>query len=296
MQAIIKNVYNDPAGFGSMKQTFQDAKKKDNTVTMQDVQTFFKAHVEQKKQLRGTNTLVAPHAKWEYEMDLFFINDIANQKFKIGMILIDVFSRFMQVVPLAGKDEANLLAGLMEGINKMHGKPEQIYSDDEGALQTSGVKEYFEEAKIKHIVTRSHANHAERAIRTFKDMLYKRVDASHESNVQWTNFIFQILLTYNSKNKHSTTGMTPSDAHKESNRLETWNNTFVKAKHTRKYPVIHKNDSVKVLRKKKAGEKERTSVWSNDVYSVEDMIQSHGQMFYKLSNGKQHLRHELLKM
>ena len=39
--------------------------------------------------------------------------------------------------------------------------------------------------KITHVKTRRHANFAERAIRTFKDSLYKRVDNAKDDNVQW---------------------------------------------------------------------------------------------------------------
>ena len=68
------------------------------------------------------------------------------------------------------------------------------------------------------------------------------------------------------------------------------------SKQHRKYPQLDKNDKVKILRKKMIGEKERTSVWSDISYEVEDVFESHGQTFYKVSNGKDHSRHELLKV
>ena len=36
-------------------------------------------------------------------MDLFFINDLDEQKFRVGMLMIDVFDKFMHVVPIKGK-------------------------------------------------------------------------------------------------------------------------------------------------------------------------------------------------
>ena len=59
---------------------------------------------------------------------------------------------------------------------------------------------------------------------------------------------------------------------------------------------MEKGDKVDILRKKKVGEKERSSVWSDMSYEVEDVFESHGQTFYKVSNGKDHSRHELLKV
>ena len=48
-QDIIQKVYYDPAGFSSMKTTLQDARTKDKTTILEDVRTFFKTNIEQKK-------------------------------------------------------------------------------------------------------------------------------------------------------------------------------------------------------------------------------------------------------
>ena len=55
-QTIIQNVYYDPAGFDGIKKNFEDARKKDKTITLDDVRTFFKNNIEQKKQLKGYNS------------------------------------------------------------------------------------------------------------------------------------------------------------------------------------------------------------------------------------------------
>ena len=75
-----------------------------------------------KKQLSGYNSFVAPYAKYENEIDLVFIskNDLPNQKFRVGLIMIDVFSKFMAVVAKS-KDPPDVLAGILEGIQKMEG-------------------------------------------------------------------------------------------------------------------------------------------------------------------------------
>ena len=164
-QEILKKIYYDRSGYGSMQTTYQDAKKKDNTITMNDVKHFFKNNVSQKKQQRGSNTFIAPYTNYEFQLDLFFINDIPNQKFKVGLILIDAFSKYLTVIPLLSKDEGSLAAGIMEGFEKMKAKPQFLYTDDEGALNKPDMKKYFDDNNIHHIITRRHAHMAERAIR-----------------------------------------------------------------------------------------------------------------------------------
>ena len=74
-QETISKFYFDRSGFGSKATTLKDAREKDKTITMKDVEEFFKKNVEQKKQLRGQNSFIPPYPNYEYQMDLFFIND-----------------------------------------------------------------------------------------------------------------------------------------------------------------------------------------------------------------------------
>ena len=47
----ISKVYYDPAGYGSVKNTWLDAKKKGPIITIKDVRVWFANHVDQKNDL-----------------------------------------------------------------------------------------------------------------------------------------------------------------------------------------------------------------------------------------------------
>ena len=47
-QKIISDIYNDPSGFGSKAVTLTDARKKDKSITKNDVDEFFRKNVEVK--------------------------------------------------------------------------------------------------------------------------------------------------------------------------------------------------------------------------------------------------------
>jgi hypothetical protein len=56
-------------------------------------------------------------------------------------------------------------------------------------------------------------------------------------------------------------------------------------KHDRKYPELSINDKVKIYKKKDLKhKKERFSVWSQNTYEIEDIIESHGQNYTKLQD------------
>ena len=122
IKTIVSEIYYDQAGFGSIATTYKDAKKKDASITMQDVKEWFQENVGRKKQLSGYNSFIAPDINFEYEWDFFYIkNDLDDQKYRIGLLLIDVFSRKATVVPIASKQPADITAGIMEALNKMGG-------------------------------------------------------------------------------------------------------------------------------------------------------------------------------
>ena len=58
----------------------------------------------------------------------------------------------------------------------------------------------MDEFKIRQIFTLGHAAYAERAIRTIKGMIYKRIAHTKQ---KWVDVLYSVLLTYNVKTKSS---------------------------------------------------------------------------------------------
>ena len=133
---------------------------------------------------------------------------------------------------------------------------------------------------------------AEQFIGTFKSMLDKRIKAGQD----WTGLIYSILHTFNNKLAHSATKMTPSETTKPENELNAYVNMKMKAKHSRRYPVLSVGDKVHVYTKREPFDKSHVSVWPNASYTVEGISHAHGLTFYKTSNrAKPFLRNKLLK-
>ena len=304
-QKIISDIYNDPSGFGSKAVTLADARKKDKTITMDDVNQFFSKNVEVKKLPRGQNSFVAPNANYQYQLDLFFMGkeDFENkQKTRNGLVLIDIFSKYAVVLPIPSKNPPDVLAGILEGIQKMGDKPDMIYADEEGSLTGSKVdiRGALKDRGIELYTTRGHPNFAERFIRTFKDMLFKRVEADikkGKQNIQWVNYIFQIMVTCNDKMKHSSTQFTPKEARNKRNEYAVKLNLELRALKNRKYPELNVGDEVKVMRKKAITEKERSSRYLKETFKVKRIEEKLGQTYYYLEGrARPNLRYELLKV
>ena len=294
---IIAKVYYDLAGYGSVAATLEDAKKYNSNITYDDVKRWKERNTERKTNLRGFNSFIVNKPFVEFQMDLAFFFDLnkeTNDKTYLGILLmIDIFTKYVAVVLIKTNTIPDVLEAVKDCLKKMGGKPEMIYSDNEGAWSTGTlIDKYFQAEKIQHIITRSHAPVAERTIRTIKSMVYQRVEKTKE---KWYNVIGPVVLIYNNKMVHSSVKMTPNEARKPANEVNVRLNLQLNRTKLRKYPNVSVGDNVKLYRKKDKLDKERKSLWSSNSYKVENIIHVGQEAMFKLESiAKPVLRHEIL--
>ena len=209
---------------------------------------------------------------------MLFLPDLTEDAIG-GILFIDIFTKFVVVIPIQTKLPNEILDALKTGFDKMGGKPETMYSDNEGSFNANIVKNYLNQLKIRQIYTLGHAAYAERAILTIKGMIYKRVQHTKQ---KWVDVLYSVLLTYNVKTRSSITGMTPKEATKPSNQLDVGSHLELHRIHKRKYPNINVGDFVKLLKKKKHFDKEHISTWSPGIHKVLSIVDSLEQKFYKV--------------
>jgi hypothetical protein len=90
--------------------------------------------------------------------------------------------------------------------------------------------------------------------------------------------------------------MAPHEATKPSNATDVKSNIQLQATFTRTYPGLEIGSSVKIDRKNTLGQKERSISFSQTSYTINDITEKHGQMYYKVEgNDRPYLRAELLK-
>ena len=171
----------------------------------------------------------------------------------MALTCIDVLSKFAVATPLEYKDAPTVTDIMPDIFRRMGGKPKIIYSDDEGVLRGDLFKEYVEKEGIQLRRTRSSAHFVERFNRTLKDMLFKRIENDEKkgkANIQWVDYLSDVILVYNDKMVHSATGMTPRKAREKENEFKAKVNAAMKAKKNRLYPELEIGSKVKIMRKK----------------------------------------------
>ena len=163
----IETVYFGPDGFGSLKQITKDAKTKDDTITYEDVREWkSKQSFGQKSKPRGSNSFIAQEPHQEYQCDLFFWPKPRSSelqrtratwrgeqkiwsKHTNALIIVDIFTKFTQVVPLKSKSIPDVIEGMKQCLKLMRKPPKSMYMESEGAFVSIEMKEYFESIHIE---------------------------------------------------------------------------------------------------------------------------------------------------
>ena len=309
----IANAYFADNGFRSVQHTYKQAKAENPAVTLKHVKDWFARTVARKTNLKGYNSFVASRAKQEYQADLFFMTsgaDVYKRKRRKDLVevidaglpailMTDVFSKITKVLLIENKQPDTILHGLRTLFDMMGGKPEVLYTDEEGSFLSNLVKRGMEDDEVRLFATRGRAAFAERQIRTVKDMIVKRLKYSGSRVWRDQGFLNQITDTYNNDYTHRTTGLTPYQAKQPWNRQNVKQALETNRKTNRAYPKIDIGDKVKILEKKKQHEKEQVPIWSDKTYKVEDIgndYQMNQTVYYTDSRPEPYLRHELLKV
>ena len=294
---VIRSVYEDKEkGFGSLRDTYLQAREKDPGIRYIDVKAFLDKYQHRQTQFRyrGHNSWVSPRRLFELELDLIDLTAKAeeNNGFRYALVAIDNFTKFAHAVPVKGKTPALLVEAMKEVLAKI-GVPKQVYSDYEGSFENKAWVRLMNANGIKVIQTVGSANTVERFNRTLKSMLQTRLDAQGLSRDLWVQELGPILRKYNDT-VHTTIEMKPNEAILPSNELLVAFNLSKNAIKRRKYPDLTTGDRVRVMLKKDTKRKGYMPRWSTETYKV--TYKQGGDFLVNDDKRRVYHRHELLKL
>ena len=207
-EKVLERIYYDvEEGFGSVRVLYGKARKVDVGITLDMVSAWMRAQPnKQTRNYKKYNSYTAPFPKYEFpkyefQIDLMdvtsLLRDVGSEiksQLRYGLVCIDIFSKKCHIVPIENKDGDDVYKAVMECF-KVLGQPLSIYSDDEGALNSKKLQTFLKEEGITHVITKTHANQAERMIRTVKKMIGDRL--RHYKTKTWVTVLKPSLNRYN---------------------------------------------------------------------------------------------------
>ena len=218
-QNVIRQVYENPQnGFGSIADTLRQARRRDPSIRRGDVVRFMAGlRVREDRPQRGYNSYVPVEPMHQLQADLADMSVFGTTPYRYMLLAVDTFTRKVAAVPLASKT-APAAAAAWQQIVQALGIPSYVYTDDGSEFKAEFKQklDYFDTDKL---VSRGHAYFAERAIRTIKEALVRRISAGLVARNRWYQLLPDVLAQYNSRN-HSGTGVTPNQAYSDTAKAE----------------------------------------------------------------------------
>ena len=64
-----------------------------------------------------------------------------NQKLRVGLFLIDMFTRYLVVVPVGSKGKGIFPGGMIEALKRLNRKQKLLYTNGVTALNTQAIRD-----------------------------------------------------------------------------------------------------------------------------------------------------------
>ena len=313
---LIQEAYENPLTTGNASVLYRNLKKDKANVTLRQVKEWLdgQAYKQRTKKYQPSGYYIPKAPQQEYQLDIFYFiepdSDLKqyrkydrlgtktfrlNKGYKYGLVCIDIFTKFAQVKLLKKKSAQETLEATLEIFKKM-GRPEMVYTDEGGEFKGVFLDKMLDLGVIP-VMTLTHASFAERFIKTFKGRLYPYLNAV-DTKVYY-NVVDKIVENYNNT-YHSVIRMTPLEATQPRREKEVRQNiyeTYLKKKGKLfKKQEFKKGDLVRYIVKKELFSKDYEPSYSKDTATVEEVGEEPGDVYIRLSNGKDFLPHELRKV
>jgi NCAIR mutase (PurE)-related protein len=266
MHDVITNAYYDPrTGFVGVEKLFKTLHESHPKITRKDIKEVLdKQEIVQtsRKNVGKQGSFVPPYAKYEYQIDLIYLDDKHLNQAKYGLVCIDTFSKIGDIELMKLKNDVSVVNAMTVILARM-GVPEFVYSDEGSEFTCNKFKKLMSDNKIQIIYSLSHAPMVERLNRTIKEMLAKYLQSTNTKTI--TNALPMILHNYNNS-YHKTIKMKPVDVTFENEEVVYQN--ILNAATVKNRPKIDIGDDVRVRIKERGFVKGYKPKFSKTIHKV----------------------------
>ena len=199
---VLRKVYYNEDGFGIITDTYKQAKKQLDSITIEDTKQWLeKQKGRQTKAYKGFNSYVADEPLEEIQIDLADFTKSAsdNDGYRYCLVAVDVFTKILWGVPIKNKKPDECVRAFKEVLDKI-GIPKQIYHDNEGSFSSLKFIRLVKPHKIRQIIVSTKAPFAERAVQTIKNMIHARIEGLDLPVEKWVEMLPAILKNITAPN------------------------------------------------------------------------------------------------
>jgi hypothetical protein len=235
-----------------------------------------------------------------WDVDLADVSNLEkyNENVKFLLIIIDIFSRYLWVIPLQNKKHASVIEGFTE-VFSLGRKPKHIRSDKGSEFNNRWVKAFLKKAGVNYFVTHNEtkANYAERVIRTLKTMMYRYF--THKQTYRYKDILRDLVSNYNHSPHRSLNGRTPVEITKEVEAI-VWKEQYIDTLKVKKKIKIkdevqkHKKigkrykykigDYVRLSHLRQPFQRDYQEKWTEEIFIIKERKYRAGIPVYKVTD------------
>ena len=222
----------------------------------------------------------------QFDIDLADVQNLSkyNDGIRYLLFLIDVFSRYLRVVPLKDKTAKSILQALKSVFSEV--KPKKIRSDRGSEFNNHRVKAYLRKSGVKYFTTNNppKANYVERVQRTIKDRLYRYF--SKVRSYRYIEQLSNIVNSYNHTKHRSLAYVSPANVTPE-NQADLWSYLYLRKKKGEKTPTKPKfkykvGQLVRLAYTRYVFRRSYEEHWTSEVFKIKSRFLEQNIPLYKV--------------
>ena len=221
-----------------------------------------------------------------WDADLADVSNLTkhNKGIHFLLIVIDVFSRYLWVVPLKDKSSKTVITAFTE-VFAGGRKPRSIRTDKGAEFTNRWIKSFMKKTGVYLFPTKNEvkANYAERVIRTVKTMMYRYF--THKQTYKYTDVLDELVKNYNHRPHRSLDGLAPADI-EESNEAIIWKKMYVDTQRPTR-PKAYKfkvGSMVRISHVKYTFQRDYQEKWTEEIFTITYRFRRQGISLYKLKD------------
>ena len=295
MESLLKTIYFDPhntAGYSSHDKLYNEAIKSDSSVRRANINKFlsgedsYTLYRNRRKKFNTARTF-ASCVDYSWQTDLCDVSNLSefNDGIRYLLFCIDVYSRYVWVVPLVNKKSDTTTRGFIEIFNQ--GRIPGYIVSDSGTEFRGSTKSYLDKLNITQYTLHgpSKCGMVERVQKTIKAKVYRYLYAHNTK--RYIDILPVIIDTYNNT-FHRIIKTTPNEKAKSRDYKSTISTNMSCLKKNKKFTV---GDYVRVSRQSYVFEKAYEGSFNIEIFQIARVLCRDGLTVYHIKD----LNNELIK-
>ena len=208
-----------------------------------------------------------------------------NNNIHFWLIVIDIFSRHLWVVPLQNKSSSSMTEAFKVIFQQTARRPKNLRTDKGTEFTNRAVKKLLKSENINAYTTKNEtkANYAERVIRTLKGLVYRYF--LHNQTYVYTNVLQDLVSNYNQRPHRSLGGKSPKEID-ENNEAKMWKFMYIDnmKKRKRKPFIFELGDQVRISHLKYTFQRDYQQKWTEEIFKIKRRVHKQGFNLYQLQD------------